>query len=204
MPSSSLQTPLLAWVMRVQKSMCLLWYTFWPKLMLFTCLQEVSLLKIFQNKVVWRVIHHIEKAKLSPFWWSFSIPPVHKTILNNCLSQMLRFLWVLTCQRRLPVFRALATLLDWKMLKHSCPTFALSKCHACRSHTSSAVLARGTFLRAVLTTHTLHSSLFDSIRHSYWEWNETGLQSLSQRKVNLYIVLKGIPAETYWVFSQLI
>ena len=57
--------------------------------------------------------------------------------------------------------------------QNSCPTFALSKCHARRSHTSSAVLARELFLRAVLTTHTLHSTLFDSTCHSYSGQNET-------------------------------
>lgn len=47
---------------------------------------------------------------------------------------------------------------------------------------NSSVSARGLFPRAVLTTHTLHSCLFDSTRHSYSERNETGLQWLSQRK----------------------
>lgn len=53
--------------------------------------------------------------------------------------------------------------------QNSCPTFALSKCHTRWSYTSSPVLARELFLTAVLTTHTLHSCLFDSTRHSYLE-----------------------------------
>lgn len=65
--------------------------------------------------------------------------------------------------------------------QNSCPTFPLSKCHA-YSYISSAVLARELFLTVVLTTHASHSCLFDSTHHSYFEWNDTGLQSLSQRE----------------------
>lgn len=49
-------------------------------------------------------------------------------------------------------------------------------------------LSEGTFSsRAVLTTHTLHSSLFDSIRHSYWKWNE---KPLTKKRLSFYSAKK--------------
>lgn len=60
-----------------------------------------------------------------------------------------------------------------RLLNNPCLLLRLGKCHA-RLWRSGRLKRGKPFLRAVLTTHALHSSLFRRARRSYPELNETG------------------------------